>query len=76
MAIAEAGAIPPLVALLHSSSTSVQEQAAGALCNLAATADNHVAITEAGAVLCQLKQSSASAGVQERAPDVLQELGC
>lgn len=35
MAIAEAGAVPPLVALLQSSVAEVQQAAAGALRNLA-----------------------------------------
>ena len=51
VAIAGAGAIPPLVALLSSGTAAGKEEAAaGALWNLALTPDNRVAIAGAGAI--------------------------
>ena len=51
VAIARAGAIEPLVALLRSGTAGVQESAAGALRNLAIHDDNKVAIARAGYAL-------------------------
>ena len=50
MAIAQAGAIEPFVALLRSGSAKAQEKAAQTLGNLACNAENKVAITQAGAI--------------------------
>ena len=75
--IGDAGAIPPLVALLgpHSSS-GVQEGAATALCNLAANNSNKVKIMFAGGVdaLTQLMQSTTDKHVKWWAKDALDKL--
>ena len=49
-AIAEAGGIAPLVHLLAGASKAAQDTAAGALCVLAALADNRAAIAKARGV--------------------------
>jgi vacuolar protein 8 len=46
--IAQAGAIAPLVTLVQSGTAGQKEQAAGALKNLAANAENKVLIAQAG----------------------------
>ncbi|GLC57934.1 hypothetical protein PLESTB_001291300 [Pleodorina starrii] len=72
VAIAQAGGIPPLVKLLNSSDTGVQEQAAGALGVLAGNDANQVAIAQAGGIppLVKLLNSS-DTGVQEQAAGAL-----
>ncbi|KAG1658971.1 hypothetical protein FOA52_004387 [Chlamydomonas sp. UWO 241] len=74
VAIASAGAIPPLVQLLGpGSSAEVREDAAAALCNLAQHHDNQVAIAAAGAIplLVQLLAPGISANVQQNAAAAL-----
>ena len=64
-----AGAIPPLVELLSSSTTDVQREAAAALWILALSADNKALIALAGGIppLVELLSSGNSAVQQEAA---------
>ena len=73
--VAAAGAIPPLVALLRSSSACVQRSASGALRNLSFNDDNRIKVAAAGAIppLVALLRSS-STGVQEQAAGALTNL--
>jgi hypothetical protein len=76
VAIARAGAIEPLVALVRGGSAEAQEHAAGALSNLAFdNADNRAAIARAGAIepLVALEHGG-SAGTQEHAAAALSNL--
>ena len=50
IAIAKAGGIPPLVALVRDGNDAQKLYAAGALRNLAANADNQIAIAQAGGI--------------------------
>ncbi|GLC67068.1 hypothetical protein PLESTF_000511500 [Pleodorina starrii] len=77
-AISQAGGIPPLVKLLDSSDTGVQQWAAGALSNLAYENDaNRVAIAQAGGIptLVKLLDSSDN-GVQQWAAGALAKRAC
>ena len=68
LALADAGAIPPLVAMLASPNVEMQAQAAGALSGLSAdNADNQAAVARTGAIapLCAL--------VREGAPSVKEQ---
>ena len=75
VAIAKAGGIPPLVALLQSGTDGQKEAALGALRNLSVNAENKVTIAQAGAIapLVVLTQSG-TAGQKETAAIVLQNL--
>ena len=69
-AIAEAGAIPPLVAMLASPAAQMQANAAGALANLATNHhDNQLAIAKTGAIapLCTLVKEGADETKDEAA---------
>ena len=68
-AISRAGAIKPLVGLLSKGSASVQEEAAGALMNLAALAENKRAIAGANAVDALVPMLKVGGGVSEQARD-------
>ncbi|KAG1667241.1 hypothetical protein FOA52_009806 [Chlamydomonas sp. UWO 241] len=76
VAIAAAGAIPPLVQLLRAGCSVVQLHAATSLANLALIADSQVAIADAGAVppLVKLLGPASSAEVQEAAAAALGNL--
>ena len=73
--IAAAGAVPPLVALVHHGSELAREEAGAALANLAVNAENQVAIATAGAVeaLVELVRCQ-NAGGQEAAARALRNL--
>ena len=71
--IAKAGAIKPLVALLTKGSVSVQEEAAGALMNLAALAENKRAIAGANAVDALVPMLKVGGGVSEQARDLVRD---
>ena len=76
-AIREAGAIPPLVALLHAGAESkAAESAAGALWNLANNPTNRDAIREAGAIqsLVALLHAGAESTAAENAALALSNL--
>ncbi len=72
-AIAAAGGIPPLIALLASPSVGVHLEAASALRHLSVNAVNEVTIASAGAPLIALLASTL-AGVQECAAGALGNL--
>eukprot|EP00951_Prasinocladus_malaysianus_P017805 scaffold141076_cov42-Prasinocladus_malaysianus.AAC.1 len=59
-AIARAGGIPALIALLEQSNSGAKEAAAGALCNLALNADYKVEIASSGAIPPLLRMLSCS----------------
>ena len=75
MAIAAAGGIPPLVALVRDGDAGGKEQAAGALRSLAVNADNQVAIARAGGIepLVALARSGTD-GQKEHAAAALRNL--
>lgn len=58
-AIGEAGAVPPLVAMLSAGSASAREEAAGTLMNLSAHEANKDSIAKAGAILPLVEALSA-----------------
>ena len=66
LAIEQAAAVKPLVALLSKGSASVQEEAAGALMNLAAHPDNERVIAAAGAVEPLVEMVKAGGGGAEQ----------
>ena len=71
-----AGAVPPLIALLSSPSTGVQEATANALRNLGLNNENNITIATAGAIPTLIALfSSPSTGVQEADANALQNLG-
>ena len=75
MAIAQAGAIEPFVALLRSGSAKAQEKAAQTLGNLACNAENKVAITQAGAIKpLEALARNGGAGAQKAAAWALAKL--
>jgi HEAT repeat protein len=75
-ALAAAGIIPPLIALLSSPSADVQHAATGALANVGISAENKVTIVSAGALpLLITLLSSHSVGVQGAAAAALRNLG-
>jgi len=67
LAIEAAGAVKPLVALLSKGTPGVQEEAAGALMNLAAHADNKRAIAAANGVDALVPMLSQGGGPAEQA---------
>lgn len=77
-AIAEAGAIPPLVELLGSGSTGAREAAAEALANLASqTPSNAQAMVEGGSIPALIDLlSSGSAGSKAEAARGLTNIAC